>query len=118
MAAAISFNGAPPCAVTTARVITSPTSCRARGAAGSTGATVFAGAENTTSVCVCVGAWFMIVSPSGPEHDTRRHRAGEHVRYGVIDLVELAFDGDDPGTPRGVQREDVGEVVAGPDDGT
>src|SRR5664280_1834022 len=50
------------------------------------------------------------------EDDAGEDAAGEHVVDGLVDLVELVVDGDDPGAAGGVQGEDVGKVVAGADD--
>src|ERR1700719_1152016 len=50
------------------------------------------------------------------EDDTGRDSASEHVVDGLVDLVNLAVDGDHLGAPGGVKGEDVGEVVTGADD--
>src|ERR1700733_9109193 len=50
------------------------------------------------------------------EDDTGRDTAGEDVVDGLVDLVDLAVDGDHCGPAGGVQGEDVTEVVASADD--
>src|SRR3984893_345886 len=50
------------------------------------------------------------------EDDTGWDGAGEDVVDGLVDLVDLAVDGDHGGAAGGVQGEDVGEVVTGADD--